>query len=144
MHGREYCIHIPFGSPQYPPHHNIPWQGCCVSHEHSSIAEKEPEHPRFFSVVHLAAAFCRAVKKKKLFSIKIDKYVLTNRVKMCNKKRFRVVFTRVSKVVFALVDRIRFPPLFVRYVYLLLSFHWLTDFSASSKAINWFLVYDTQ
>ena len=68
----------PQGSPQYPPHHNIPWQGRCVSHEHSSIVEKEPGHLRFFSVVHLAAAFRRAVKKNTLFSIKIDKCVLTN------------------------------------------------------------------
>ena len=58
------------GTPQYPPHHNIPWQGRCVSHEHSSIAEKERGHLRFFSVVDLAAAFRRAVKKTHFFQLK--------------------------------------------------------------------------
>ena len=87
----------------------------------------------------------RCEKINTLFSIKIDIYVLTNRVKMCNKKLFRVVFTRVSKVI---KSYLLWPwsiayvfPRCVRNVYL--SFHWLTDFSASSKAINLFLVYDT-
>ena len=67
---------------------------------------------------------------------------------MCNKKCFEWFSLSVEskQVVFALVDRIGFPAICVRYMYLhiALSFHWLTGFSASSRAINLILVYDTQ